>query len=115
LRRALELDPAHAGAIEALSELLVDRGDTDEALALIERIPETPQTRRIAARARHPRSPGGDGAWSDDEVDRRITELLDKLPGDDDARQEIVDLIETMDLDDPRRGTYRRALTSKLY
>jgi thioredoxin-like negative regulator of GroEL len=48
-------------------------------------------------------------------VAARITELLDKVPGDDDARQEIVDLIETMELDDPRRAQYRRALTSKLF
>jgi thioredoxin-like negative regulator of GroEL len=37
------------------------------------------------------------------------------VPGDDDARQEIVDLIETMDLDDARRAEYRRALASKLF
>jgi putative thioredoxin len=57
----------------------------------------------------------GQGAWSAEEVAERIRSLLDKVPGDDDARQEIVDLIETMDLDDVRRAEYRRALTAKLF
>jgi len=52
LRRALELDPAHEGAIVALADLLVSNGDPTEALALLVKIPETPETRRVAARAR---------------------------------------------------------------
>ncbi len=113
LRQALELDPAHVGAIEALADLLLARGEPAEALAFLERIPETAETRRIAARARLQLD--GDGTWSADDVSQRIDELLAKVPGDDGARQEIVDLIETMDLDDPRRAQFRRALTSKLF
>ena len=47
--------PTTHDAIVALAELLVDRrsdGDTDEALALLARIPETAETRRVAALAR---------------------------------------------------------------
>src|SRR4051794_3379785 len=36
LRRALELDPNHAGAAVALARLLMQRGELDEALALVE-------------------------------------------------------------------------------
>jgi putative thioredoxin len=36
LRRALELEPGHAGAAVALSRLLLQRGELDEALALVE-------------------------------------------------------------------------------
>jgi putative thioredoxin len=115
LRKALELDPAHAGAIEGLADVLVNRGEPAEALALLERIPENPETRRIAARARLPRSASDGEAWSADRVAARVQSLLDKVPDDDDARQEIVDLIETMDLDDVRRAEYRRALASKLF
>src|SRR5207248_7621776 len=61
LRRALELGPDHVAAIVALADLLVDRGDGAEALALLERVPETPETRRVAARARV-----GDEAAADD-------------------------------------------------
>jgi thioredoxin-like negative regulator of GroEL len=34
---------------------------------------------------------------------------------DDEARQELVDLLETMDPSDPRRAQYRRALASRLF
>jgi putative thioredoxin len=115
LRQALELDPAHTGAIVALAELLVDRDELDEALALLERIPETADTRRIAARARLARADAGAQAWSAGRVEARIRELLEKLPGDTEARQEIVDLIETFDGDDARRAEFRRALASKLF
>src|SRR4051794_32221773 len=52
LRAALELDRDHEGAIVALAELLSERGDTDEALELLGRIPENATSRRIAAAAR---------------------------------------------------------------
>src|SRR2546423_3782644 len=52
LRTALELEPGNEAAIVALAELLVGAGEGDEALALLERIPETAETRRVAALAR---------------------------------------------------------------
>jgi putative thioredoxin len=52
LRRALEIEPGHAVAVVALAELLVGRGQPDEALSLLARIPETGETRRVAALAR---------------------------------------------------------------
>src|SRR5918994_3614463 len=41
LRAALEMDPANEDAIVALAELLIARGETEEALALVARIPES--------------------------------------------------------------------------
>lgn len=115
LRQALELDPAHAGAITALAELLVEQGESAEALALVERIPETAVTRRIAARARLPKADTPDGRWSEEDIATTITELLDKVPGDDDARRQIVDLLETMNPEDPKLAGFRRRLASKLF
>src|SRR5262245_59436030 len=51
LRAALDLEPGHERAVVALAELLVEKGQGDEALALLERIPETAETRRVAALA----------------------------------------------------------------
>ncbi|MGH9169335.1 MAG: thioredoxin domain-containing protein [Acidimicrobiales bacterium] len=115
LRRALEIDPGHSGAVTALAAMLVDKGEPAEALGLLERIPETPETRRIAAKARLPRSDSPDGSWSAGDIDAKVSQLLDRVPGDDDARQQIVDLLETMDPESPRLGELRRALASKLF
>jgi putative thioredoxin len=109
LRKALELEPDHAGAIAGLAELLVERGETEEALALLSRIPETPETRRIAALART-----GGGASVDD-IAGKLNGLLDRVKTDEEARQEFVDLLEVMGPDDPRTAEYRRALTSRLF
>jgi putative thioredoxin len=110
LRAALELDPAHEAAIVALAELLVARDESDEALALLERIPETPETRRVAALARV-----GGGAITDDGVESKLDALLERVKEDDEARQEFVDLLELLGPDDPRTPRYRKALTARLY
>ncbi len=118
LRKALELEPANERVIEALAGALVDRGDTEgaaEALELLERIPETTTTRHLAALART----GGGAASTEGDAGENLEDhleaLLERVPSDDDARQEIVDLIETMDGEDPRREHYRRALSAKLF
>ena len=41
--------------------------------------------------------------------------LLDTVKADDDARQQFVDLLELLGPDDPRTGSYRRQLTSRLF
>jgi putative thioredoxin len=111
LRQALELQPDHPGAVVALAELLVGRGDTEEALALLARVPESPESRRVGALARL----GGDGAPAADDLDARLQGLLDRVKDDEAARREYVDLLEMMGADDPRTPQYRRALASRLY
>jgi putative thioredoxin len=106
----LELDAGHAPAILALAEQLVSRGDEDEALALLARIPESAETRRIAALART-----GVSDASLDDVEAKLDALLDRVKDDEAARQEFVDLLEVMGSDDPRTAQYRRQLTSRLF
>lgn len=108
LRQALDLDPGNEDAVCALAELLVGAGATDEALALLTRIPETDRVRLIAAQARLTIAP-------DDDYDERLTALLDDVKADEVARQEFVDLLEVMGPDDPRTAGYRRQLTSRLF
>jgi putative thioredoxin len=111
LRRALELQPDHPGAVVGLAEVLAGRGETEEALALLARVPETAESRRVAALARL----GADGATADDDVDARLKGLLDRVKDDEAARREYVDLLEMLGADDPRTPQYRRALASRLY
>jgi putative thioredoxin len=115
LRAALEIEPGHEGAVVALAELLVRSGDgarADEALALLERIPESAETRRVAALARM----GAEGvAEFEDGLDARLDALLDRVKDDDEARQEYVDVLELLGPDDPRTAEYRKKLTSRLF
>jgi len=113
-RAALDLQPDHEGAIVGLADLLVGRGEAEreEALALIARVPETAETRRIAALARTADSSGLPAA---DDAQRELDELLERVKEDEAARQRYLDLLEVMGPDDPRTGHYRRALTSRLF
>lgn len=110
LRAALELEPGHAGAVVALAELLVAAGGdaADEALALLERIPESPETRRVAALARV-------GSAADADVTNELTTLLDQVKDDEAARQRYLDLLEVLGADDPRTAGFRKQLTSRLF
>ena len=114
LRTALELEPGNEAAIVALAELLVGAGEGDEALALLERIPETAETRRVAALARVGREFSSDGDAGSD-VTAKLDGLLERVRDDEQARQEFVDLLELLGPTDPRTVQYRRALTSKLF
>jgi putative thioredoxin len=111
LRQALELEPAHPAAVVALAELLVERGETAEALELLSRVPETGEARRVAALARVGNG-SPDGA---DDVEARLSGLLERVRDDAAARQEFVDLLEVLGPDDPRTPRYRKALTSRLF
>jgi putative thioredoxin len=108
LRQALELEPGNEDAVVALAELLVGTGRQDEALSLLERVPESDRTRLVAARARVGEAPS-------DDYDDKLAELLDRVRDDDEARQEFVDILELMGPADPRTADYRRQLTSRLF
>ncbi len=112
LRRALELEPDHPGAVVGLARLLVERGAPDEALPLLARIPETPESRQVAAEARLAAQQVEVPA---DGVDVLLDALLTKVKDDEQARQEFLDLLETLGPDDPRTAPYRRALATRLF
>ncbi|MCY4036175.1 MAG: tetratricopeptide repeat protein [bacterium] len=109
LRRALELDADHEGAVVGLADLLVAQERREEALELLERIPETAEVRRVAALARTGARAG------DRDVETRLENLLGRVKADPAARQEFVDLLEIMGADDPRTPVYRRRLTAQIY
>jgi putative thioredoxin len=52
LRRALELEADHAAATVALARLLAERGESDEARRLAERLPDDVEGRRLLAELR---------------------------------------------------------------
>jgi putative thioredoxin len=108
LRQALTLDASNEDVIVALGDLLVEQGHSEEALALLARIPESDRTRKVAAAARLGQRPS-------DDYDAQLDALLDTVKGDDDARQQFVDILELMGPEDPRTAQYRKRLTARLY
>src|SRR5580698_8151053 len=86
LRAALVLDPGHVGAVLSLARVLLDRGDPQSALELLGRIPESGDTRMLAAEARLAEK----GATSDGtDVTERLDALLGTVRDDESARQEF--------------------------
>ena len=112
LRAALDLEHDHAGAVVALARLLTERGGAAEALELLGRIPETAETRQIAAEARLAEA---DVDVPADGVDTLLDGLLPRVKDDEAARQEFLDLLETLGPDDPRTARYRKALAAALF
>jgi putative thioredoxin len=118
LRQALALEPANEKAILALASHLVsdgaDPGRRQEALGLLAKVPESAETRHIAAQARL-----GDevtqAAAGADGIESKLDALLERVRADAAARQEYVDLLEILGPDDPRTASYRKALTARLF
>ena len=107
-RAVLELEPGNEDAIVGLAELLVVRGESDQALQFLGRIAETDRTRKVAAKARTHLAP-------DDDHDATLTALLDSVKADETARQQFVDILELMGAEDPRTAGYRKQLTQRLF
>ena len=116
LRKALELEPANDKVVLALADHLVSLGTAEaktEALDLLERIPETAESRHLTAQARvGDEVAAGDGR---EDVGAKLDALLERVKGDDQARQEFIDLLEVLGPDDPRTASYRKALTARLF
>lgn len=110
LERALELDPADERIILALAELALGEGDRDEALLLLERVVPSAEAQRLAALARV-----GEEAGDVEGIVARLDALLASVKGDDDLRQEYLDLLNVLGAQDPRTLEYRRKLTGALY
>jgi putative thioredoxin len=111
LRKALELEPDHPGAVAGLARLLIDDGDAEGAMALLARVPESAEVRSLVAAARLAEqdvSVGGD-------VEVLLDSLLERVKDDEAARQEFLDVLETLGPEDPRTARYRKALSARLF
>lgn len=107
LVEALKIEPDNPPAVTALAQLLVEQGEVDTGLKLLERIPESAETRRITAMART----GGLG----DDVEATLAELLLTVKTDEEARRQFIDLLEVLGPDDPRSNLWRRKLSTALF
>ncbi len=108
LRQALELEPGEEIVIVPLARLLVETGRPEEALELLNRVPETEPVRHVAAQARLAIRPA-------DDYDAQLHALLDQVKADETARQQFLDILEVMGAEDPRTAGYRKQLTNRLF
>jgi len=132
LRDALQLDPRNAGAARKLGRLLLDRGDTDEALELLDRFPNDFEAEGLAARARlladigENRTDGAGtlsrafAAWDAGRLEEALESLQSVVSETDDPerrdllRRVMVAIFTELGADHPLAREHRRRLAAAL-
>jgi putative thioredoxin len=127
LRRALELEPANADAALALARILLERGERDEALALVDSRPGNFAAEALAARLRLEDAPDVDprvreafAALDAGERKRGLDLLIGAIGASEDGRRDdlrraVVGVLDELGPDDPLAREYRRRLAAALY
>jgi putative thioredoxin len=124
LRRALELDPSRMDAKVTLAGLLHRRGESDEALALLQNVAGDFRGEGLAARIRLEQEPlpGVDDAFralDDGDRERAVDLLIDAMPEadgrKDDLRRVVVAVLDELGVEHPFARDARRRLATALY
>jgi putative thioredoxin len=130
LRRAVELEPARADAAVPLAKLLHRRGELDEALAVVERVPGSFAADGLAARisleralaagsAPVPELVEAFAALDRDDPQTALDLLLGALPqadgAKDDVRRVVVGILDELGVEHPLAREARRRLAAALY
>ncbi|MCY3618505.1 MAG: tetratricopeptide repeat protein [Acidimicrobiaceae bacterium] len=114
LRAALEIESDNPDAVAALASLLIDDDRGAEAVTLLERVPDTPEIRRLMALARVLDSDDAPTGGAQD-IEAELAGLLATVKSDEEARQRFVDLLEVLGPDDPRTSAWRKRLSAALF
>ena len=124
LRQALELEPGSAGAALQLARILYARGETAEALEVLDKVRGSFAAEGFAARIRLERA-GTDGlapafteldAGHDDRaLDLLISAIRPSRPDRDDIRRVVVGILDELGPDSALAATSRARLASALY
>jgi putative thioredoxin len=130
LRRAVELEPSRADAAVPLARILHGRGEADEALRILERVPGSFAADGLAARIKLEQAlaagqapvAGLDEAFSAldrDDSEVALDVLLGALPeadgAKDDLRRVVVGILDELGVDSPLARESRRRLAAALY
>jgi putative thioredoxin len=124
LRQALELEPTRADAAVSLSRILLARGEDEEALTVLRRIPRSFAAEGLAARIEltqrgEPDLTEAFKALDGGDTERALDLLIGALPSADGARDDIrrvvVGVLEELGVEHPLARESRRRLASALY
>jgi putative thioredoxin len=127
LRKAVALEPTRADAVVRLAKLLHARGDADEALEILGRVPGSFAADGLSARiglerAASPSVPDLSQAFAALDAgdnERALDLLIGSLPGADgsrdDIRRVVIGVLDELGVDDPLARESRRRLASALY
>ena len=124
LRRALELEPTRADAALPYARLLRERGEDEEALTVLGRVPGSFAADGLAARikleqAGTPELGEAFAALDAGEHERALDLLIGSLPSADGAREDIrrvvVGALDELGVEHPVARSARRKLASALY
>ena len=126
LRKALELEPNRTDARLALARILHGRGETEQALELVDGIAGNFGAEGLAARSRLERDPDVDPAIREaftaldaGDLERGLDALVEAIPSADgrteDLRRAVVGVLDELGVEHPVAREYRRRLASALY
>jgi putative thioredoxin len=124
LRRALDLEPTRADAAVLYARLLRERGEDEEALNVLGRVPGSFAADGLAAQIKLEQAGTPDlgdafAALQSGEHERALDLLIEALPGADGAREDIrrvvVGVLDELGVEDPLARSARRKLASALY
>ncbi|HET9088722.1 MAG TPA: thioredoxin [Acidimicrobiales bacterium] len=110
LRRALEIDPGHAGAASALGEVLLRENRLDELAVLVDSLAGS-VANQLRARLQLAR----EGVSLSGDVDLVLEHLLDQTGVDPSAKDHLLVILDALGPEDPRYVSYRRRLANRLY
>jgi len=127
LREAVKLEPSNANAAVPLARILLGRGDSDGALALVRDVPGSFAADGLAARiALEARNGSGNAevaealqALEAGDLERALDLLIGALPSADgsrdDIRRVIVGILDELGVESPLARDGRRRLAAALY
>jgi putative thioredoxin len=124
LRRALELEPNRADAGVALARILADRGERDEALAVLREFPGSFAAEGLASRLRledDEELRAAFDALDAGERERALEELIAAIAASpepsrrEDLRRAVVGVLDELGVEHPVARESRRKLASALY
>ena len=124
LRNALSLEPERADAAVPLARLLHRRGETEEALEVLERVPGSFAADGLAARIQLEKAGANglapafaalDAGDYQQGLDLIISTIRPTHPLRNNLRRVVVGVLDELPADDPRVTDWRRRLTSVLY